>query len=134
MSPYRPAQICAKATCTRLVPGGRTYCEPHVQEFRQKLGQGTIERVAPKKRAPGSTRGRGRLRPNTEKHIEARDKFVCQICGKAGGEIDHIQPTSEGGSDRPDNLQMICRLCHARKTGEENSRSLRRAVDLFSND
>ena len=45
-----------------------------------------------------------------------RDRWRCQACGKAGMlEVDHIQPLEDGGSDEPDNLQVLCRGCHIDK-------------------
>ena len=42
----------------------------------------------------------------------------CEAKGKttAATEVDHIQPLHKGGTDEPDNLQGLCRDCHADKT------------------
>lgn len=51
---------------------------------------------------------------------------VCVRCGfvadhPAQIQIDHILPTSLGGSrDDPDNLQLICANCHAKKSATED--------------
>jgi RNA-directed DNA polymerase len=37
-------------------------------------------------------------------------------------EVDHITPKSQGGSQRFDNLQLLHRHCHRRKTAQEQSR------------
>jgi uncharacterized protein YgiB involved in biofilm formation len=29
--------------------------------------------------------------------------------------LDHVQPVSRGGSSKPENLQLLCRLCNNRK-------------------
>jgi hypothetical protein len=44
--------------------------------------------------------------------VMARDLRVCQGCGKTGTTIDHIS----GDSNEPDNLQLLCRACHNKKT------------------
>jgi 5-methylcytosine-specific restriction protein A len=59
--------------------------------------------------------------------ILVRDAFVCRACGRvvSGHEanVDHIVPLEDGGSDRDDNLQTLCRSCHGKKTrGEQRAR------------
>lgn len=53
--------------------------------------------------------------------ILARDSFACQYCGArapdAQLEIDHIHPSSQGGSDDESNLIVACRRCNAGKAG-----------------
>ena len=55
--------------------------------------------------------------------ILKRDDYRCQMCGvtaKDGAtlEIDHIHPVSKGGSNEPDNLQVLCRDCNAGKSDQ----------------
>ena len=51
------------------------------------------------------------------KAIILRDRGRCQKCGEAGArEVDHIEARSDNGSDRLDNLRLLCRSCHARRT------------------
>ena len=38
-----------------------------------------------------------------------------------GYEVDHIRPLSEGGSDTPDNMQLITKSYHKMKTAKEKS-------------
>jgi 5-methylcytosine-specific restriction endonuclease McrA len=58
--------------------------------------------------------------------ILVRDAFVCRACGRvvSGHEanVDHIVPLEDGGSDRDDNLQTLCRSCHGTKTHAEQRR------------
>ena len=37
-----------------------------------------------------------------------------------GWDIDHIIPLALGGSDTPDNLQILCRSCHSTKTVKQD--------------
>lgn len=39
---------------------------------------------------------------------------------------DHIIPRAEGGSDRLENLQVLCRQCSDKKTEEEKKRGMKR--------
>ena len=41
-------------------------------------------------------------------------------CGESAAEVDHIIPRRQGGTDTPDNLQPLCRSCHARKTVKQD--------------
>lgn len=55
--------------------------------------------------------------------ILRRDQFTCRYCGahsetaaaSGGLEIDHIIPTSHGGTDDPTNLVAACRDCNSGK-------------------
>jgi 5-methylcytosine-specific restriction protein A len=53
---------------------------------------------------------------------------ICESCEKLGlvipyHTIDHIKPITEGGEPLElENLQTLCRQCHAIKTGKETSK------------
>lgn len=51
---------------------------------------------------------------NTRYYVFARDNYTCQVCKKKGGILctHHIVYTSEGGTDRADNLITVCTGCH----------------------
>lgn len=43
---------------------------------------------------------------------------LCALCHtEPATEADHIVEREHGGDDRRENLQGVCRLCHAGKTG-----------------
>ena len=49
----------------------------------------------------------------------------CASCGRYGNEVDHVVPLDRGGDPwDPENLQVLCRGCHIRKTARENRREL----------
>jgi 5-methylcytosine-specific restriction endonuclease McrA len=49
------------------------------------------------------------------KAIFARDDHVCQYCGAAAENIDHVIPRSKGGTHTWDNVVAACRPCNMRK-------------------
>jgi len=53
---------------------------------------------------------------NIKAYVRHRDNYQCQICkkqvGKLPNEVHHIAWKSNGGSDRPDNLILLCSECH----------------------
>ena len=58
---------------------------------------------------------------NVKSAVLSRDNYTCQICGvkQAKLEVYHIRSRSEGGSNRMDNLVVLCKDCHAKvHTGE----------------
>jgi len=58
--------------------------------------------------------------------VKARDKYICQSCGRLteDGDCDHAIPTSKGGKTELANLQWLCREpCHRLKTEKEAAES-----------
>ena len=58
---------------------------------------------------------------NVKSAVLSRDNYTCQICGvkQAKLEVHHIRLRSEGGSNRMDNLVVLCKDCQAKvHTGE----------------
>jgi 5-methylcytosine-specific restriction endonuclease McrA len=55
--------------------------------------------------------------------VMKRDNFTCQHCGKTVEdgvklEIDHIIPVSLGGTNKMDNLQVLCMECNRGKSND----------------
>lgn len=79
-------------------------------------------------RASRQDRDYGAAWERARKRVMQRDNGLCQPCKRAGlvvggNEVDHIVPKFEGGTGDDDNLQTICRTCHAAKTAAESLRS-----------
>jgi 5-methylcytosine-specific restriction endonuclease McrA len=52
--------------------------------------------------------------PN-RKAVFLRDGHVCQYCGAAAENVDHVVPRSRGGPHTWDNVVAACRRCNTRK-------------------
>lgn len=46
------------------------------------------------------------------KKVMKRDKWLCRYCGANAEEVDHVIPTSKGGSTDGRNLVASCMLCN----------------------
>lgn len=71
--------------------------------------------------------------PALSARIRKRDNNTCQACGAFGYQVDHIVNTKAGGTDAPENLQVLCKPCHDAKTtheGREANRARYRALRL----
>ena len=95
---------CIKPGCHTLVKLGKRFCTEHARHNNEHRQLGTYRYK--------------KLR----KYVFERDRAICQLCNKRGmitpaSECDHIQPVSQGGDEfDPDNMQALCRPCHAAKT------------------
>jgi 5-methylcytosine-specific restriction protein A len=58
---------------------------------------------------------------------------ICVICDKnKGSQIDHIMPLSMGGTNEPENLQVLCKECHFEKTRAEQDEGYVKQSDTES--
>lgn len=76
----------------------------------------------------------GRPWRRKREQVFERDNFLCCNClslgietvvtlhGALAGICDHILPLAEGGTDRPSNLQTLCKKCSDEKTQLESLR------------
>jgi hypothetical protein len=49
------------------------------------------------------------------REILERDGGVCTYCGEPANSVDHVVPSSRGGTNDPDNLKAACMDCNRRK-------------------
>lgn len=117
--PYAAPKPCRKPGCGRLVRDGSGFCAAH-QDAAKRPSNFT-------KSQSRHERGYGWAWEKLRKVVLARDCGLCQPCSSAGrltpGKIvDHIIPKAEGGTDDLENLQVICKPCHVRKTATESAR------------
>ena len=58
-----------------------------------------------------------RIRSSIRNEVLIRDKYTCVYCGSNEDlAIDHIFPFSRGGSNEPENLQVLCKNCNSSKS------------------
>ncbi|OKH95421.1 hypothetical protein AB852_00735 [Streptomyces uncialis] len=103
----RATSICLVAGCTaRTLRDGR--CGDH------QLRRGWDRKSSRALGRPGDWNSR-------RARVLARDRFACQRCSSHKElEVDHIVPVARGGSWELDNLWVLCRSCHRRKTYYED--------------
>jgi 5-methylcytosine-specific restriction endonuclease McrA len=51
----------------------------------------------------------------SRKAVFLRDGHVCQYCGRAAENVDHVVPRSRGGPHAWDNVVAACRRCNGKK-------------------
>lgn len=84
-----------------------------------------MRRTRMKRRRPKAAQPRVKGRPSVSVvawraivlDLTTRCHSTCEVpwCRHvAAVEAHHVQPTSLGGSDSPENILMVCRTCHAR--------------------
>lgn len=116
---------CGRVACGALVRPRERYCADHAYLLKQW-------NTKPIEQHMRDESGKIYHKPRWKKLRHAvmnRDKWVCQECRKQGRwttahAVDHITPLAEGGSEwDTENLQALCRSCHARKTAREGNRA-----------
>jgi len=117
--PPRPMKPCKHRGCGALVANGKSYCEQHVHD--------AVKWQADTVRGNRHVRGYGSVWEKIRMRVLRRDSGLCQPCLQAGrvtsgSSVDHIVPKARGGTDRDENLQAICKTCHAAKTARERLR------------
>jgi len=50
-------------------------------------------------------------------YIITRDDSLCQMCGKIGSDLHHIDYKSSMGKNKANNLILLCKDCHTGNNG-----------------
>jgi 5-methylcytosine-specific restriction protein A len=109
--PKKPSRPCVEQGCPRLAINGASRCKEHYKEQTKK-------RFRMIKKNPDIAKlYNSRLWRNLRYNKLYQDP-LCIECGKEANEVDHIM---KHRGDRTlfydwDNLQSMCKACHARKT------------------
>ena len=85
-----------------------------------------------KKRRHESGSAMRRLRPI----IGERDNWICQECGKHcenDAHVDHIRPIAFGGTEDPENLQVLCPSCNHHKNAFASPRTAKIRQQAMAN-
>ena len=114
----KPDHPCAHQGCPRLVPVGQKYCEEH-------------RKMHPEDSRSASARGYGRRWKASKAFLASHP--LCEECLKRGRYtkatvVDHIVPHRDDPKlfwDRR-NWRALCKRCHDKKTGREDSNPLYR--------
>ena len=78
-----------------------------------------------------------RINLRKRQRVKKNSHYTCQVCKLAKSseelEVDHIIPSSRGGTDEYNNLQALCIDCHIKKTQTEwTTYSYKKKVSLTS--
>ncbi|AAL40344.1 putative bacteriophage protein gp82 [Burkholderia pseudomallei] len=115
----RPMKPCKHRGCGALVADGKSHCDQHAHE--------AVKWKSDAVRGNRHARGYGTAWDKIRQRILRRDSGLCQPCLQAGRvtvatAVDHVISKARGGTDHDENLQAICRDCHAAKTARERLR------------
>lgn len=121
---------CARPGCSQMVISG--YCDQHAKYVTGKIrAYDTLREDAAQRGYDHDWRqfvaayksGLGLDHRDPEWGHKMLMRNQCVRCGSRRNlEHDHIQPLTQGGERLdPDNIQVLCRSCHARKTAEEKA-------------
>lgn len=110
--PRKPKKPCAYPGCPELVQSGR--CENHSKEYKKQKWK-----EADKNRPPSSQRGYD-SRWRKVRRMKLARQPLCEECQKharvkQAEEVHHTVPLAQGGSNRFENLESLCRTCHNQK-------------------
>lgn len=121
--PERAMKICNHPGCRRAIPSGESYCAQHAS-----LHVDTAQRKQYDAARPAAHRFYHTARWQKIRHAYIIRHPLCCKCYERGvirqaEVVDHIIEISDGGSmTSSDNLQSLCRYCHAKKTQAERKR------------
>lgn len=62
-----------------------------------------------------------------------RDRYTCLWCGAEASTVDHIVPSSKGGSDSPRNLLASCSECNVKRGNQSAFSYLKQRSNVVPN-
>ena len=99
----RAKSICLRAGCT-----SQTFRDGRCREHQTRR---------PWQNTSARNQSRPSNWPSIRAQVLARDRFTCQMCGaRSDLEVDHIISVARGGSSEMDNLWVLCKEDHAKKS------------------
>jgi 5-methylcytosine-specific restriction enzyme A len=109
--PYKP---CPYPGCPAKIPAEAKHCDEHKRMISKEY-----------EASRGSSYARGyRKRWDLVAKAHLMKYPECVKCGRPAEEVDHIKPHK--GDQRlfwdAKNMQSLCKVCHSRKTAEEDGR------------
>jgi 5-methylcytosine-specific restriction endonuclease McrA len=114
---YEPINVCTVRRATVLVLKERAEILEHsdwsLHAENMTMPVPMVIRLVTYVRIPRDAHSR----KITRRAIFARDRWTCQYCGSARGNltIDHVIPRSKGGGSSWDNIVTCCAPCNRRK-------------------
>lgn len=113
--PRAVVRVCAHPGCPELVKSPARYCEQHAPKRKPSKRSGPSPYDAEWRRV--------------RKRFLAAHPYCCDLFGihayrgevALAVDVDHIVPLREGGTNDEENLRGLCRSCHSRRTGRDQS-------------
>jgi 5-methylcytosine-specific restriction endonuclease McrA len=107
---------CAREYNARIM-AGRPPKQPRTHDpERAKL----VNRAIRSARRARQKAADGRFTAADIRALETRQKGKCACCGKKRKlAVDHIVPLAKGGTNWPNNLQLLCTPCNASKSAKD---------------
>ncbi len=109
--PMKPLRACSVPGCRNLGTGSR--CPAH-QEAADASRQAWASTEG-----SASSRGYGATWRRLRQMVLNRDPICRQCRREPSFAVDHVVPKARGGDDSMENLQGLCRACHAAKTAKD---------------
>jgi 5-methylcytosine-specific restriction endonuclease McrA len=66
--------------------------------------------------------------------VNIRDGASCVLCGRFSDDLHHVEKRSQGGSDNPQNLVSLCRICHENVHENDSSGELYQKITEYVDD